>query len=236
MEAKDKRFTNWNRASLHTQTLGINTHQWLVTVKNQNKPLGYLVIAESPQHDHSNTPTFVLLEYGLGEFTLFDESIAPDKPATTQYYDGFSSFWSMDLPSGTEYIDAKSGEKYPSRFKPDNSIMKQLPATVLISGKTTLTTSHTLVSTEISPFSTIDWITPNPVKSKLNDQTWKNLLNKTSLDPAVVTANLFQEEVLAPFTIGSVHVWDNQAYIGVWDSGLRFLPYTYIQKVGTIIQ
>ncbi|QDX93455.1 hypothetical protein EEL32_07385 [Brevibacillus laterosporus] len=235
LEEKDSQFKTWKHATIEIQTLGPGLHEWLVTMKDKGKPLGYMVVAESQESASKVTPEFVLMEYGLGEYTLFDKKLAPKDASAELYYDGFTSFWRIPLKDSHEYIDAKSGEKFPARLKPDPSVMQRLAGQKLVNKEAQLTLSRTILSTEADPFSRIDWLTARVNRPTTRTQELTYLLKQKTNEPIVITADLFEKEVMAPFTIGTVHVWDNEPYIGVWDSGLRFLPYSYIEQVGSIV-
>ncbi|AUM64544.1 hypothetical protein C0R09_08400 [Brevibacillus laterosporus] len=235
LEEKDSQFKAWKQASIEIQALGPGSHEWLVTIKEKDKPLGYMIVTESQETAKQVTPEFVLMEYGLGEYTLFDQKLAPKDAKAELYYDGFTSYWRIPIADTHEYIDAKSGEKFPSRLKPDPSVMHRIASQKLVDKEAQLTLSRTLLSTETDPFSRIDWLTARVNRPTTPKQELTYLLTQKPNEPIVITADLFEKEVMAPFTIGTVHLWDNEPYIGVWDSGLRFLPYSYIEQVGSIV-
>lgn len=236
LASQDDQFENWKYAKTSVQALGPNSRQWLVTLTVRNKPVGYLVVGEESKTAHPDKPGFVLLEYGIGEYILFHESTLPKQYPGQPVYDGFASFWKITQNGNTQYVDAKTGEQYPSIVKPDKPIMTTLSQSDFAQSGLTLT-KHTLLQNHlVDPFDQIDWMTAEPLPSPNNEVTWQELWKATDQEAVVVTASLFQDEVLAPFTVGSLHVWgENVAYIGVWDEGLRYLPSAYISKVGKIV-
>ncbi|MGC5327073.1 hypothetical protein [Brevibacillus sp. SYSU BS000544] len=237
LSSKDEQFKEWKDAKTNIQALGPNSRQWLVTLQVRNKPVGYLIVEEDRKTDpQSDMPSFILLEYGLGEYILFNESTQPKQFPGQPVYDGFASFWKISQNGTTQYVDAKTGEQYPTIVKPDNPVMSTLAKTDLAQAGLALTRHTSLGTTLTDPFDQIDWMFATPVSAQNTEITWQDLWKTTDQEAVVVTASLFQDEVMAPFTVGSLHVWgENVAYIGVWDEGLRFLPSAYITKVGKII-
>lgn len=233
---KDLQFHDWVNTTTQVTTLEPYSHQWLVSVMNHEKNVGYLVVTEREQNEINKQAKLVLLEYGLGEHILFDDNYAPQNENITQVYDGFASYWvsiQNDLP---QYIDAKTGERYPSLVKPSPAVMPTLPTGQLLSSKQNIQSVYTLSINESDPFEQIDWLLPT-VNSKNTILQWKTLTNVKNTNNVVIIASLFQNEVIAPFTIGSLHVWqDDIAYIGVWDDGLRFLPAAYLEKVAQVYE
>ncbi|MGD8191601.1 hypothetical protein ACQCN2_16595 [Brevibacillus ginsengisoli] len=238
LSTADHQFDDWKGAKTSVQTLGPNSMQWLVTLSARDKQVGYMVVAEEKQRKEQQSPQFVLMEYGLGEFVLFNDTIAPRQKGALPIYDGFASYWKFDQNGLPQYVDAKTGEHYPSMFQPDKGIMETLSQEDLALAGFPLTKTSTLQQVETDPFDTIDWMQAQPIKTtETTPALWEHFANTTTKKSFVVTASLFQDEVLAPFTVGSVHVWgDKTLYIGVWDEGLRYLPSAYITKVGKIVQ
>ncbi len=236
---KDKEFSDWKDASIQMQSLGPNSRQWLVTLSKAGKSVGYLVVGETPVQPNGKPakPSFVLLEYGTGEFVLFDDAFAPKHVAAEPVYDGFASYWLIATHDSAEYVDAKTGERYPSVTRPDAPVMPTLRSDELAGAQQHLGGLYTLSAEPGDPFDRVDWLTAKPMETGKQDRTaWKRLCQASQTTPVVITASLFQDEVMAPFSVGAVHVWgDDVAYIGVWDEGLRFLPYAYVNKVAKLI-
>nr|WP_239565141.1 hypothetical protein [Brevibacillus fulvus] len=233
---QDPQFFNWRQARTEVQTLGANQHQWLVSLQKAGKQVGYLVVAEAEQKENGQKPKFVLLEYGVGEFILFDDTFAPKNVAAEPVYDGFSSYWRVAQNDSMRYVDAKTGERYPATSQPDPYLMDSLPTEELAESEMKLTKTRLLLSQETNPFDQIGWIQQLNSGQGSSAVSWQTLLQEPSNKPVVLNVFLFQKQVMAPFTVGSVHLWDKDAaYIGVWDEGLRFLPFAYTQKVGTYL-
>lgn len=233
----DKQFAAWKDATWQIQTLGPQSHQWLVTLKKQGKDVGYLIVGEKQGGSSTQKESFVLLEYGWGEFVLFDDSFAPRHTAAEPVYDGFGSYWLVSETS-PGYIDAKTGEKYPSVLEPNEPVFTSLPLDGLVQPGLEITSMKQFSSPSPRPFDDINWLrAKQAVPEKQNDPiSWVNALLDKSIHQFVVTASLFQGKVFAPFSVGALHVWgEHTAYLGVWDEGMRYLPVSYVQQVGTLL-
>jgi hypothetical protein len=236
---KDPQFAAWKKADTEIRTLGANQHQWLVTVRQNGRQVGYLVVGEVNTAASGSGPVFALLEYGAGEYILFDEAIAPGDGTAVPVYDGFASFWQVTDKEKTQYVDAKTGERYPEGFLPDPQTMGSMNPDGLATAEKKLTDARVLTAQETNPFDQIDWVmkaTENK-RDASRDAAWQMLTQPTAHKPAILTVSLFHDQVTAPFTIGAVHLWsDEAAYVGVWDEGLRFLPFSYVKQIGTFIE
>lgn len=239
---KDSAFATWKDAAATIHTLGMNQHQWLITLKNGGKEVGYMVVAELPDTEASGSqhPVFALLEYGSGEYLLFDETLAPPDKSAVPVYDGISSFWKISDKHITRYVDAKTGEPYPASFQPDPLTISHAKPHDLATAEKSLTRSRSFSSVEENPFDHIYWI-----QAFLSEQdnameiSWKSLVEQQEKEKrsAVLAVSLFHNQVTSPFSIGSVHVWgDDVAYLGIWNEGLRFLPFSYATQVGRIVR
>ncbi|MGE5702843.1 MAG: hypothetical protein ACM32O_09965, partial [Clostridia bacterium] len=88
---------------------------------------------------------------------------------------------------------------------------------------------------ETDPFATIDWIGQSSDTQANSSLSLQQLLAQPAEQRLVLNASLYHNQVLAPYTLGAVHVWNKElTYVGVWDGALRFLPYAYISRVGTV--
>lgn len=224
--ARDPQFKQWKQATTEVQTLGANQHQWLVSIKKSGAQVGYLVVGEA--QDPKQTATFVLLEYGVGEYILFDDAFAPREVAAEPVYDGFASHWLIAQKS--QMVNAKTGEPYPSAFSASEPVMRSLFSDELVHEGEHLTQARILKNTEQDPFDQIGWVRQLDSSEEV---TWPQLWREPSDSRITLTVPLHHAQVLAPFVVGSFHVWnDENVYVGVWDEGLRFVPYTYAHKVG----
>lgn len=234
----DGQFQEWRKAKTVVQPLGANQHQWLVSISKSGKQVGYLVVGEVQRNKAGEQPpAFVLLEYGIGEYILFDDTFAPRHVAAEPVYDGFASYWRIAQNDTLRYVDAKTGERYPFTSHPDPSVMSTVDPDQLITAEKRLTTTRQLTREETNPFDQIGWIHFSQVDERANRSiSWKNLIQQKEQKQVILNVWLFHQEVMAPFTVGSIHVWnDKAAYVGVWDEGLRFVPFAYADKVGTFL-
>ncbi|MEJ8545437.1 hypothetical protein [Brevibacillus borstelensis] len=228
---QDPQFANWRDARIDVQTLGANQHQWLVSLTQGSKQVGYMVVGEVPSTE--SKPTFVLLEYGLGEYILFDDTFAPREIAAEPVYDGFASHWLVSLPKEQQVVDAKTGERYLSTTRAEAPVIFSLQEQDLAVPGQKLVAARIIHAEEVNPFDNISWFAPL-VQAQAPERavTWEDLWQKKAED-ITLAVSLYHSEVLSPFSVGSLHMWnENKSYIGVWDEGLRFLPYAYANKVG----
>lgn len=229
LATRDPQFKEWQQADTDVQTLGPNQRQWLVSIKKADKQVGYLVVGE--EAETFAQPKFVLLEYGVGEYILFDDAFAPREIAAEPVYDGFASHWLVTRQSSAQLVNAKTGEVYPASFTASEPDFHSLSAQSLVPTGQRLTGTRILQQTQKDPFDQIYWVSQ---LHRDNAITWPQLWQQENDASVTLTVPLYHSQVLAPFVVGSLHLWNDQyAYVGVWDEGLRFVPYTYAYKVGT---
>lgn len=235
---QDAQFAPWRGATISVRTLGAGQHQWLVTVTKHGEEVGYMVVAELPEADASTRmPVFALLEYGSGEYLLFDDKLAPQNVTAVPIYNGFASYWKVTDGRVTQYIDAKTGERYPTSFQADPEKIGLTNPRDLVTAEKNLTRLRSFSVLEEDPFDSIDWL-PAALAEPADKEavSWRGLLERQERRSAVLSVSLFHDQVMAPFSIGSVHVWNEEAaYVGVWNEGLRFLPFAYANQVGRIV-
>ncbi|MFS0554119.1 hypothetical protein [Brevibacillus sp. 179-C9.3 HS] len=229
ISSRDPQFKQWQDAKTDVQTLGAGQHQWLVSIKKADKQVGYLVIGGSP--DSSSHEKFVLLEYGVGEYILFDDAFAPKEIAAEPVYDGFASHWLITQKPDSQMVNAKTGEMYPTSFEVSQPAINTYAGEKLIQNGQRLTQMRILNATEADPFDHIGWV--SQMSTPGTDVSWNQLWQQESSSPVTLAVPIHQSQVLAPFVVGSLHLWNDQnAYVGVWDEGLRFVPYSYAHRVG----
>lgn len=227
--SRDPQFKQWKDAKTDVQTLGVGQHQWLVSIKKADKQVGYLVIGAT--QDSTSSEKFVLLEYGVGEYILFDDAFAPKEIAAEPVYDGFASHWLISQKPDTQMVNAKTGERYPSTFTVSEPAWKPSPDEKLAQNGQRLTQMRILSASEADPFDHIGWV--SQMSTTDTDVSWNELWEQQGPSPVTLAVPIHQSQVLAPFVVGSLHVWNDQnAYVGVWDEGLRFVPYSYAHQVG----
>jgi len=231
----DQRFQVWPESRLEWKPLGANQHQWLVVFR-ADKPLGYMIVGEVPHGESRQAPVFALLEYGLGEYVLFDERLAPNEPAEA-IYDGFASRWQVSTAAAApvRLVNAKTGEVYPAGFLPDPPAVQSLPASELVTAGKQLLQAHVFARQEGHPFDRIGWMRKHPLAVKSAQELWAQLIQQ-SRGETILQVSLYGEQVTAPFLLGSLHLWSGQVgYAGVWEDGLRFLPVAYTNRIGSWI-
>ncbi|MCM3080251.1 MULTISPECIES: hypothetical protein [Brevibacillus] len=228
--SRDPQFKEWQNARTEVQTLGANQHQWLVSIKQSGHQVGYMVIGETPEPKPQ--ARFVLLEYGVGDYILFDDAFAPREVAAEPVYDGFASHWliAQSAPT-TQMVNAKTGEMYPTAFHANEPVMSKLSPDAVVHPGEQLTQTRILKPTSEDPFDQIGWMHQLYSNKRI---TWGQLWQQQAEQSRITfTVPLYHEQVLAPYVVGSLHLWNDQnPYVGVWDEGLRFVPFSYADQVG----
>lgn len=132
--SRNKTFANWDKADKDIQPIGPGTHGWLVVLRKDGKPLGYMVV------NAKDDGTYFLGEYGVGPDFLFSEttlrrsllenSLAADESGqplsvtvTRHYVHPLAAVWEVKVGAETYLFDAKTGEQIPF---PDDSWNRQL--------------------------------------------------------------------------------------------------------------
>ncbi|MBP1932822.1 hypothetical protein [Ammoniphilus resinae] len=213
LAAHDQRFTAFADAEWEQQALGPNSRQWLVTFLSQNKKLGYMIIEDGGQG-------FALLEYGLGEYTLFEqpllESLRVDPNKTI--YAGLESVWDIN----DRLFDAKSGEQYPAESR---VLAKEIPSDV--EKGASLEKSFHLEN--VGNGAEFSWVYPS------ESVEGKEMVMKEIEDSNLtLLAYLFEETVRAPFPIVGYHLWDKDLFLELDDYGSRYVSYRYAMEIGDI--
>lgn len=211
LSMQDERFIPFTRADMEYEALGPNSRQWIINFTIDQKIVGYMIAGQGEQG-------FVLLEYGLGEYPLFDESaIHPfysDSQNRTAQYAGLESVWNS--PKGI--FDAKSGEKYPG-----NSQVTVNQFTSFISGKEKLIQAIHREQGMEEP-----WIKPAD-----SIDTQQKLMDQLAAHEISYIARLFGKTVLAPFSVLGFHHWEDGLFVELEDNGSRFIPYDHAIDLGT---
>ncbi|MBO8171268.1 MAG: hypothetical protein H0Z33_05160 [Bacillaceae bacterium] len=222
---QDERFQAWKGAAYDYQGLGPHSKEWMISVYRDDKALGYMIVGENPPSpgETVNRPSFSLLEYGLGT-PLFEGS--PED--ATIIYGGLESFWREN----GALIDARTGETFPNTIDP--SFVPETPngdvsGAALLSGITR--SAETL-----DPFEDIFWLDQHAQKL----ETEQDVMRSVEKAPVVLVSDLYQNKVLAPFTVAGYHLWTQMsgetkhAFIELNDQGARFLPLSYCLSKGSL--
>ncbi|WP_134698575.1 hypothetical protein [Ammoniphilus sp. YIM 78166] len=209
---QDPRFASFTEAVYTYEGLGPNSKQWLITFSKDEVNVGYMVVGEDPSG-------FVLLEYGLGEYVLFDQlGMVPNTLQLEKHYAGLESVW---VEEGRIY-DAKSGEQYPG----EAAIVPPI-ITSRIGIETSLASaSHHPPDMLVEP-----WIKPGEVIQE--DSQLKERMANSEIS---FIARLFQNTVIAPFKVVGYHQWGEELFVELDDYGSRYIPYQYAVKVGGFYQ
>lgn len=211
LSKQDERFIPFTEAAVQYEALGPNSRQWIVSFKKNHRNIGYMIVGQNEENQ------WLLLEYGLGEYPLFDESaIEPfhsNPKNRTPRYAGLESVW----VTSEGLFDAKSGEKYPSDAK-----VSKFDYTAYVSGEDQL-----IQVNHKEPGAEEPWIRPaEAIRSE------ESLLQQLSTDEISYMAQLFGKTVLAPFSVIGYHYWGKELFIELEDNGSRFIPYDYAIQLG----
>lgn len=238
--AEQKEFSRFKHAAYGIEPLGPGTHAWLVTVREGQTDVGYLVVTYGPEGK------LALSEYGAGSHPLFSlntlrESLTqrellasiPNYATTAvKYYLGpLESFWSLTIAEEPYYFDAKTGEALPNlgdlvaslpSSPPGSEI--QLPG--LPSPATKESASRISLALEVPAFDPMDnagWLTAPPLP--LNRfATFTAQLQQPQ--PLTYVAHLYNKLALFPLAVTGAQEWaDGSSYFAVEQDGRRYLTF-----------
>lgn len=229
--SKDPSFVSWVDADREIQSMGPGTHQWLVTLKQKDSTVGYMIIAAAPfsQYDTSGNPDsqiFILVEYGTGEYTLFDPSVLKVSAAQAEiayptdvtwnrwYGDALHALWWTEQGGEKRYFDAKSGEMFPIT---EQDVVASVDSPNGLFAEDKLL-NYKLQSSEGSI--PVGWASDDSAPINGLD----NLKNKMSKGSVQYIASLYEDKVLAPFEVVGFHEWDSLLFVAVSDNGVRYIP------------
>jgi hypothetical protein len=216
LSSHDSRFIPLTVAALDQESLDANSQKWLVTFRSSEKVIGYMVCEKKEDG-------FLLLEYGLGNWPIFDRSVvspflSSQQEKLNRHYSGLESVWS----SNEGIYDAKSGEKYPAQ----------------VAGH-----EHEKVISNVGRSSTLQAVLHKDSKNSLGWLKPKGTINtqeeffKAIQDQDVsFLADLFDGTVKAPFTVTGYHIWNGDTFIELKDYGSRFVPYSYTTSIGSLME
>jgi hypothetical protein len=230
----DSDFTHWKEASREVETMGPGTHQWIVTFLQQDRAVGYMIVAAQPFDTYgtdgtAEQPSFILLEYGLGDFPLYD-SAALSTVASFQaeldsmegivwnkwYGDALHALWSIEKEGDLLYFDAKSGEMLPITEA-------QLPAIGHPNGLFVESQLQQIVKSEdasVKEEMPVGWAHRAAVSAD-NKEEIKTVLTSPQTQ---FSASLYGDQVLAAFHVMGYHEWGQEIYVALEDEGLRYIP------------
>lgn len=213
LSANDPRFVPFVTATYQHQALASDSKQWLVTFRAHQDEIGYMVVGQAEDE-------FYLLEYGLGEYTLFDEEpvipLQSDSSSRTPHYAGLQSVW----VAKEGLFDAKSGEKYPK-----DTQLSTTPITSFVHQGDTLTAVKHRGNTDTQD---LLWLKPGESIQSL-EEVVDHLENRGDLS---FIGHLFEGHILAPFSVLGVHKWGSASFIELEDDGSRFVPFEHAKDLG----
>ncbi|GAB7386784.1 hypothetical protein BSNK01_06200 [Bacillaceae bacterium] len=236
LSVNDPAFFSWKHSAYTYTVLGPEARQWLVTIKN-GKNVGYMVVAETA--NEAGGKELALLEYGTGEYTLFDKRLLQEakvkSAALVPVYRGLESIWlGKDQEGVPLMIDGKNGETYPAMFA-DLS-----PNRLPLAPQAYVTRHDTLKKAVRSPVSEtadvtdeITWLNANKqqkgkgITFSVDPDTAGKMLAKQRF---TYVTTLFAENVTAPYIVEGAHQWGDLWFIGLRDRGVRYLSLKLLEN------
>lgn len=238
--AEQKEFSRFKHAVYGIEPLGPGTHAWLVTVREGQTDVGYLVVTYGPEGK------LALGEYGAGSYPLFSlntlrESLAqrellasiPDYATTAvKYYLGpLESFWSLTITEEPYYFDAKTGEPLPNL----SDLVASLPVSPpsgenllpqLASPATTEAANRISLALTVPAFDPMDnagWLAAPPLPL---DRFATFTAQLQQPEPLTYVAWLYNKLALFPLAVTGAQEWsDGSAFFAVDQEGRRYLPF-----------
>jgi hypothetical protein len=243
---KDPAFSSWNNSDREIETMGPGTHQWIVTMKKNNEVVGYMIVGAQPFPSYGTDgqpekPSFVLIEYGIGEYPLFDNAALEgigivqadiksikDVEWVKWYGDALHALWWTVKGGEKVYFDAKSGERLPIHED-------QLPDVQAPGGL--------LKDALLQELKTLSFGSPNdsiPVGWAAHPanitETTADLKKTVSNDGSHYVASLYNDLILAPFYIVGYHQWDSALFVSLEDEGHRFISIDVLKAWGEFFE
>ncbi|MCL6457158.1 MAG: hypothetical protein K6T85_04045 [Gorillibacterium sp.] len=253
-------FAAWKKSSYVMEPLGPGTHAWLVTLRDGETEVGYMIVSYDPEGK------IELTEYGPGPNPLFSlvtlreslsqrgllASIPQYETTAIRYYLGpLEAFWLLRIAGEPYYFDAKSGETLPDLTK--LLPVQSPPSLEAPSSLELLDSQSSIKKSSVVQASISELISPA-------DKVMKQLLTE-SFDPyddagwivdkpmplthfaaladllqehkkVIYTIKVYAKQALFPFAVRSTHHWlSENNYFAVEQEGLRYLPFNQL-KIG----
>jgi hypothetical protein len=238
---KDPSFSDWKDANREVETMGPGTHQWIVTLKKNNIVIGYMIVGAEPfasygKDGQPEEPSFILMEYGKGEYPLFDNAAlekigivqadirsAEDVKWIKWYGDALHALWWTLIGGEKIYFDGKSGELLPI----EEDQIPDVPAPEgLLKDAQLLEVNDR--SNDVPESMPVGWAA-HPAKLTESANDLKIAVSKKGSHYA---ASLYNDLVLAPFYVTGYHQWDHSLFIAIDDQGQRFIPIDVLNSWG----
>lgn len=175
--AKQPSFEQWKSAAFEVTPLGPGTHSWLAIVKQQNTPVGYLVVQAVEQGG------FSLGEYGIGSY-LYNEATLQQALKQLEktpsnltneivYIHPLLAAWrtSGDVKmSFYTYFDAMSGEELPLTDQVWKEYSSKENKLSVHAGLAKSVIKH-IANPSFDPYGRMPWLTNAPLQaSSLNEE------------------------------------------------------------------
>ena len=240
--SQQSEFSDWVGAEWRREPLGPGMHGWIVLLSTKGKEVGYLVVSVDLNG------TFILSEYGHGEYPLFSESTLYRSlvrqeliPTSTtyeafiedtgiirspHYYSPLQNIWSITIDGDDYWLDGKTGELLPLGLEVVDEMSQRqglLPGISVIETPNEATeVIANLTLPDYDPFYDLSWLTEPQLKIK-DLQKLQALLDQ-NMKLTYVT-ELYDQAVLYAFAVTGYHGWDyGGPYIRLEHDGPRYVP------------
>ncbi len=209
--------------------------QWLLTFrKNDGLTIGYLVVGG---RDDGNTYEWMLLEYGLGEYSLFNEDddqveiLISDY--TPIYHNPFELYWLSNEKNTVHYRHHLSHEEVPVD---ENTLSEPMNLLQLNDKQSNRNIAETVWINErdlVDPYDYVFWLAKPPLN--VNEIITKLQSIKDVYQPPsfVFESTSYNGLVQEAFTVTGYHKWDSDFYISIEEQDIiRFIPSTVAEQYG----
>ncbi|MBW7474332.1 hypothetical protein K0T92_06215 [Paenibacillus oenotherae] len=244
--SKQPQFESWKKASWNIVSIGPGLHGWLVTLHQNNKPVGYMIV------NATEDGGFALGEYGIGGHPAYDPDILYQSLVRQGFFESYAAaasqklklernyihplqaVWKWVTPEGeTYFLDAWTAEMLPIDEKQWEQQTGKLSIPQPKSNKAALirTLSAARTNMAFDPYERMPWLTKPPL-TKDQVKQLPSLLDRKS--EVRYTAELYNENVLFVWPAIGYHLWNNETLFVAFDQqGTRYVPLETIAADGS---
>ncbi|CAH1206730.1 hypothetical protein PAECIP111893_02596 [Paenibacillus plantiphilus] len=242
--SKQPLFESWQDANPNIVPIGPGLHGWLVTLRLDNKPVGYMIIHATQDGG------FALGEYGVGDRPAFDPNTLYESLVRQGFYETYAdaasrklklernyihplqAVWKWTAPEGDiYYLDAWTAEMLPideQQWQQQTSKLNK----PLIQDNASLIKQLSAARTNraFDPYERMPWLTKSPLTADQMKQLPLLLDRKTEIR---FTAELYDESVLFVWPAVGYHQWDhNNLFVAFDQLGTRYVPLDTLSSDG----
>lgn len=242
--SRQPQFHSWQQAKAAIVPIGPGLHGWLVTLRLNNKPVGYMIV------NAAEDGGFDLGEYGIGDRPAFDpdtlyqslvrqgffssyaDAAGRNLKLERDYIHPLQAVWKWVAPEGEiYYLDAWTAEMLPI----DDGLWQQQTsklASPAMKSRSALIEklSAARINKTFDPYERIPWLTKAPLTSEQMKQLPALLDRKAEIR---FTAELYDQTVLFVWPAIGYHQWnDNNLYVAFDHQGTRYVPLDTLSSGG----